>query len=160
MSAEQVVTLVFAVGSGVTIGWLWRSYWGKLNPEGIVRAAQMFGEELAATRAEAKANRALDESRFENERQAWREYAASFKQRTMPVAPMVMHAPMPPPPATNGTNGNTEHAKLRSTFIGAGYSPETADANASKILNGEDVPLDPAMEALVDAEVRSETGTQ
>lgn len=169
MQPETIALILLAIGTGISVGWLIRSYHGKLNPEGITRLAESLSIQNQAVRDDAKLQIKAAEERCAEYRNAvyqdamfWREHANALSMQVNAGAPPAKPPPVRPPPArpptTNGTNGHlpADQRKLADLLIAKGADPETAAAVARGDMDGAGD--DPVIDQLTADIARDDSG--
>ena len=164
---ETYLLVLLAIGTGISLGWIFKAWHGKLNPDGIVKLSQSMAEINAGLRADAKAQIAAAEERAEsyrtiayNDATYWREHAQRLAMTLSPAAvSLPARAPTPPPAARPAaTNGHLDpnQKKLYDLCSSRGMSHEAALAVARG--ETEDLPSDSVLDDMAAAVAQDESG--
>jgi hypothetical protein len=161
---ESYLLVFLAIGTGISIGWLLRSYHGKLSPDGIAKLAESLAIQNQGVRDDAKEQIKAAETRCAEYKLAvyqdamyWRDHAQRLAAGSKGPA---VEIPRPPPPAPskNGSDDSLlpDQKKLYEHLLGKGMAPETAAAVARGETDG--FPTDPVFDAMVDSAARQDSG--
>lgn len=158
---DSTLIVVLAIGTGVSLGWMLRTWHAKMNPEQIGALAGRMAEQLASLRADHQVELERYTRAIESERSEWRGLIANLMaQRSGSPASDGFLAP-PSASAAPSLNGGTETSKLRDRLLKLGV-PLALVTEASEAVASGNVEALQQFEPLIQDQLldmmRAETG--
>lgn len=134
--SDSTLIVLLAIGTGISVGWMLRTWHARMNPEQIGALAGRMTEQLATLRSDHQTELERYTRAIESERAEWRGLIANLMaQRRGSTASDGFLAP-PSASAAPSLNGGTETAKLRDRLLKLGVPLAMVTDAAEAVASG------------------------